>query len=164
MTTAAPALSVRDSIIPVGAAAPMFELPTTVRGETWKLADAIKKGDVVLSFFPMAFTGVCSMEMECITKEFAKLQAKGGGHSTAVGISCDSGPALGAWATQLGLTHTLLSDMHRTVCKAYGLYWPDMNIAWRGTVIVGTDGKVKWSQKRDIPAAFKLDEVLDALS
>lgn len=157
-------LTPSGSILAVGAMAPMFELPTTVRGETWKLADAIKQGEVVLSFFPMAFTGVCGLEMECITKEFAKLQAKSGGGGTAVGISCDSGPALGAWAQQLGLKHTLLSDMHRQVCKAYGLYWPDMNIAWRGTVIVGKDGRVKWSQKREIPAAFSLDEVLDAMA
>lgn len=154
-------LAPRDSIITPGSTAPLFELPTSVRGETWKLADALKQGEVVLSFFPMAFTGVCGIEMECITKEFAKLRAKGG---TAVGISCDSGPALGAWKTQLNLSHTLLSDMHRQVCKAYGLYWPDMNIAWRGTVIVAPDGKVKWSQKREIPAAFNLNEVLDAMS
>lgn len=159
------ALTPRDTIIPVGETAPDFELPTQTRGQMWKLSDAIKKGDVVLSFFPMAFTGVCGLEMECISKEFAKNAAQhGAGSAQAVGISGDSGPALNAWATQLGLTHTLLSDGHRAVCKAYGLYWPDLNIAWRGTVIVGTDGKVKWSQKREIPAAFKLDEVLDALS
>jgi len=154
-------LTPRDTLITPGTHAPLFELPTTVRGETWKLADELQKGDVVLSFFPMAFTGVCGTEMECITKELAKLTAKG---SAVVGISCDSGPALGAWKTQIGLTHTLLSDMHRHVCKAYGLYWPDMNIASRGTVIVAANGTVKWAQKRDIPNAFSLEQVLEAMA
>jgi peroxiredoxin len=154
------ALTPRDTIITPGSMAPLFELPTSVRGENWKLADALKQGEVILSFFPMAFTGVCGTEMECITKEFGKLQGKG---AQAVGISCDSGPALGAWRQQLGLSHTLLSDMHRQVCRAYGLFWPEMNIAWRGTYIISPDGRVKWAQKREIPAAFSLDEVLTKL-
>lgn len=151
----------RDTIITVGTIAPDFELPTQHRGQNWKLSDALKKGDVVLSFFPLAFTGVCGTEMECISKEFAK-HAKN--NVQAVGISGDNPPSLNAWATQLGLTQTLLSDTHRNVCKAYGLYWPDLNIAWRGTVIVGTDGKVKWTQRREIPNAFSLNELLDALA
>lgn len=154
-------LAPRDSVLAVGSVAPDFELPTQNRGENWKLSDALKKGEVVLSFFPMAFTGVCSAEMQCISGDLAKWSGKG---AQVVGISCDSGPALKAWADQLGLKHTLLSDMHRNVCKAYGLYWADLNIAWRGTVVIGRDGKVKWAQKRDIPQAMVLDEILAALS
>lgn len=151
----------RDSVLQPGDTAPDFELPTQNRGETWRLSEALKKGDVALSFFPFAFTGVCSTEMECITKEWSKLTGKGG---TVVGISCDSGPALKAWADQLGLQHTLMSDLHRVVCRGYGLFWPDLNVAWRGTVLVGQNGKVKWSQKRDIPAAFSLDEMLSVMA
>lgn len=154
-------LTPRDSILPAASAAPDFTLPTQTRGENWQLSEALKKGEVVLSFFPLAFTGVCAAEMQCITNDIAKWSGKG---AQVVGISCDSSPALKAWADQLGLKQTLLSDMHRQVCKAYGLFWPDMNIAWRGTVVIGRDGRVKWSQKREIPQAFKADEVLAALS
>lgn len=154
------ALTPRDSVIRPGEPAPDFELPTQTRGQTWRLSTALERSEVVLCFFPMAFTGVCEAEMKCVNEEMAKWAAKG---ATAVGVSCDSGPALAAWAAQLGLKQTLLSDMHRQVCKAFGLYWPDMNIAWRGTVVVGRDGRVKWSQKREIPQAFKLDEVLASL-
>lgn len=158
MTTA---LTPRDTILPVGSTAPDFELPTQNRGENWKLSEALKKGEVILSFFPMAFTGVCSAEMQCVTSDMDKWAAKG---AQVVGLSCDSGPALKAWAEQLGLKQTLLSDMHRNVCKAYGLYWADMNIAWRGTVVIGRDGIIKWSQKREIPQAMKFDDVLAALA
>lgn len=147
----------RDTLIGPGELAPLFELPTQNRGETFKLAEAVASGGVVLSFFPMAFTGVCGTEMECITRELSRLQQSG---KRLVGISCDSGPALKAWADQLGLKHTLLSDMHRSVCKGYGLFWPEMNLAARGTVVIDRSGKVSWSQKREVPKAFSLDEVL----
>lgn len=153
-------LKPRDTAPRPGEPAPDFELPTQNRGENWRLADALKKSEIVLCFFPMAFTGVCAAEMKCVNDEIAKWQSKG---ATAVGLSCDSGPALKAWADQMGFKQTLLSDMHRTVCRAYGLYWPEMNVAWRGTVVIGRDGKVRWSQKREIPVAFKPDEVLAAL-
>jgi peroxiredoxin len=154
-------LKPRADILKPGEIAPDFTLPTQNRGETFKLSDALKKQDVVIGFFPMAFTGVCATEMQCITKE---LQQKAGSGALVIGLSCDSGPALKAWADQLELKQTLLSDMHREVCKAYGLFWPEMNVAWRGTVIVGKDGKVKWSQKREIGNAMNADEILAAMS
>jgi peroxiredoxin len=144
----------------VGDPAPDFSLTDQSRAE-WKLADAVKKGDVVLAFFPLAFTGVCSTEMKCVTEEMNKWQAKG---ATVVGVSCDSFAALKAWADANGYKHTLLSDIHRTVCKAYGLYWADLNVATRGTVVIGRDpsgqGKVKWIQAREPGKAMSFDEVL----
>ncbi|MDP1662847.1 MAG: redoxin domain-containing protein [Phycisphaerales bacterium] len=151
----------RDSVIGPGETAPDFELPTNTFGQSWKLSDALKKGDVVLSFFPFAFTGVCGTEMSCITKDLGSL-AKAG--TQVVGISADGSPSLNAWKEQLGLTQTLLSDNFRAVCKAYGLYWADLNVCWRGTVVIGTDGKVKWSQKREIKQAFNPEELLAHMS
>jgi peroxiredoxin (alkyl hydroperoxide reductase subunit C) len=80
-----------------------------------------------------------------------------------VGVSCDSWAALKAWSKQEGYDIPLLSDLHRTVCKAYGLYWTDLNVSQRGTVIVGKDGKVRWSQARQPGNAFKKEEVEAAL-
>lgn len=154
----------REDVIPVGAPAPDFTLFDQQRND-WSLGDALRRGDVVLSFYPFAFTGVCRTEMECITREMDRWTRNGG---TVVGVSCDSPAANGAWAEQVGLRHTLLSDLHRTVVKAYGLYWPDLNVAWRGTVVVGASddgaGIVKWSQRRDIPDAMDLEQVLDAMA
>lgn len=146
--------------IAVGEPAPDFTLPDQNRAD-WKLADALKKGDVVLCFFPLAFTGVCSVEMKCITDEMNKWQAKG---ATVVGISCDSFATLKAWADANGYKHTLLSDIHRSVCQAFGLYWPDLNVAHRGTVVIGKSaegaGKVKWVQSREPGNAMSFDDVL----
>lgn len=149
-------LNPRENVIETGETAPDFTLTDQNRKE-WRLSDALRNGDVVLSFFPLAFTGVCGTEMECISSEMDRWRARG---ATIVGISCDSFAALKAWADQLGLKHTLLSDAHRQVCRAYGLYWPELNVAMRGTVVIGRDGKVKWSQKREPKNAMDFDEVL----
>jgi peroxiredoxin len=99
--------------------------------------------------------------MKCVTEEMNKWQAKG---ATVVGISCDSFATLKAWAEQEGYKQTLLADMHRQVCKAYGLYWADLNVSSRGTVVIGQDasgrGKVQWVQAREPSKAMNFDEVL----
>ncbi|MBZ0172677.1 MAG: redoxin domain-containing protein, partial [Phycisphaerales bacterium] len=146
MTQTAP--TPRETLIAPGDAAPDFTLQTQAR-EDWCLAEHVKKGDVVLCFFPFAFTGVCGTEMECLSKEMARWADSG---ATVVGVSCDSFAALKAWAERDGFTHTMLSDQHRAVCRAFGLYWADMNVATRGTVVVGQAdsgaGLVRWSQSR----------------
>ncbi len=157
-----PPSALRPHLAPlaVGDAAPDFSLTDQNRAE-WKLADAVMKGDVVLAFFPLAFTGVCSTEMKCVTEEMNKWQTKG---ATVVGVSCDSFATLKAWADANGYKHTLLSDIHRDVCKAYGLYWHDLNVATRGTVVIGKDasgqGTIKWIQVREPGKAMSFDEVL----
>jgi len=146
--------------ITVGETAPEFTLKDQNKAD-WKLSDAVKKGDVVLAFFPLAFTSVCSTEMKCVTDEMNKWRTKG---ATVVGISCDSFASLKAWSDQLGLKQTLLADMHREVCRAYGLYWADLNCSTRGTVVIGKSddgvGKVTWVQSREPSKAMNFDEVL----
>lgn len=153
-------LTAREKPPAVGDAAPDFTLPDQQKKD-WKLSDAVKQGDVALCFFPLAFTSVCSTEMKCVNDEMAAWQQKG---ATVVGISCDSFAVLKAWADQMGLKQTLLSDMHRAVCKAYGLYWADLNVAKRGTVVIAksTDGKgrVKWVQAREPGKAMNWEEVV----
>ncbi|MEN0019500.1 MAG: redoxin domain-containing protein [Planctomycetota bacterium] len=161
MTTAA-TLTPRETPIEPGDVAPDFTLKTQAT-EDWTLSDAVKRSDVVLCFYPMDFSPVCSTEMKCVTDELGQWQGK----AEVVGISCDSFFVHGAWAESLGLKQTLLADMHREVCKAYGFYWPDLNIAGRGTIVIGQSddgvGKVKWVQKRDIPDAMSFDELLGQL-
>lgn len=156
-------LTPRQTPIAVGEIAPDFTLLDQDRQE-WKLSEAVKKGDVVLCFYPLDFSPVCSTEMRCVTDDLAKWQTKG---AQVVGISCDSFFAHKAWADALGLKQPLLADMHRAVCKAYGFYWPDMNVASRGTVVIGQDasgqGRVKWVQAREIKSAMSFDEVLAAI-
>jgi peroxiredoxin len=153
-------LTPRPTPITAGEPAPDFTLKDQNKAD-WHLADAVKKGDVVLCFFPLAFTGICGTEMKCVSAEMAQWQEKG---AQVIGISCDSWAALKAWADKEGLKQTLLADMHRQVCKAYGLYWADLNVASRGTVVISQSptgqAKVKWAQAREPGKAMSWEEVL----
>lgn len=153
-------LKPRETPIAVGEKAPDFTLPDQDRKD-WTLSDALKKSEVVLCFYPMDFSPVCSTEMKCITEDLKKYQEAG---AQAVGISCDSFFVHKAWAESLGLKQTLLADMHRAVCKAYGFYFKDLNVASRGTVIIGKDGSVLWSQSRQLKDAMDPAEVLAAIA
>jgi len=153
-------LPVRTAPIAVGDTAPDFVLLDQDKKE-WRLSEALKKGSVVLSFYPLDFSPVCSTEMKCVTDEFGRFAGK---HAEVVGISGDSFFTHKAWADSLGLKQRLLADMHREVCKAYGFYFPDLNVASRGTVIVGKNGKVAWVQARELKNAMNLDEVLAGIS
>jgi peroxiredoxin len=153
-------LTARSNPLAIGDAAPDFALPDQFKKD-WRLSDAVKKGDVALCFFPMAFTSVCSTEMKCVNDEMESWQKKG---ATVAGISCDSFAVLKAWAEQMGLKQTLLSDMHRAVCKGYGLHWAELNVAKRGTVVIGKSadgkGRVKWVQAREPGKAMNWEEVV----
>ena len=152
-------LTPRLNFIAKGDAAPDFTLKDQTKAN-WTLSDALKKGEVVLCFYPLDFSPVCSTEMKCASDELSRWTAKG---AQVVGISCDSFFAHEAWAKSLDLKQTLLADMHREVCKAYGIYWQDLNVSGRGTVVIGVDGKVKWSQKREIKDAMEFEDVLAAI-
>ena len=157
-------LKPRDKTISVGDSVPDFTLQTQDRAD-WRLADAVKKGDTVLCLFPFAFTSVCGTEMQCVTREMASWEKKG---AHVVGLSCDSPFSLKAWAEKEGFKHPLLSDQHRAVTKALGLYWSDMNTTNRATIVLGKNpeghAKVKWIQARQPGNAMKWDEVLSVIS
>lgn len=157
-------LTPRETPIRVGDTAPDFTLTDQNRAD-WRLSEAVKTSDVVLCFYPMDFSPVCSVEMKCVTDEMERFAQRG---AKVVGISCDSFFVHKAWADSLGLKQTLLADMHRAVCRAYGIYFPPLNVSGRGTVVIGRDptgaGRVKWVQTRELKDAMKNDDVLTAIS
>ena len=107
----------------VGDSAPDFELPQgnpLGGGATFKLSDYRGKKNVVLAFFPAAFSPVCSQEMPRIQQEKADFNAA---DALVVGICTDQPFALEAWRQQLRLEYPLLSDFypHAAVTQAYGL-------------------------------------------
>jgi peroxiredoxin len=164
MSTRNEHLTPRNTPIGEGELAPDFTLMDQDKGQ-WTLSEEVRKGDVMLCFYPMDFSPVCSTEMKCVTEEMGRFEEQG---VEAVGVSCDSFFTHKAYADSMGLRQTLLSDMHREVCKAYGFYFDDLNVAARGTVLVGQSdegkGVVKWVQTRDIPEAMNVDEVVAAIS
>lgn len=160
MPTPNDSLTARDTPLKVGDKAPLFTLPDQDRKEV-SLQSLLGKGDVVVSFFPMAFTSVCGTEMGCFTKDLAKFQAKG---ATVLGVSCDSFAVLKAWAEKEGIKATMLADMHRQVCKAFGVHFAPLNVAGRATFVIDQHGVITWASVRELGQAVKNEDVLAAIS
>ncbi len=125
--------------IAVGALAPDFTLQDQDNKE-FHLADHLGKKTVILFFYPLDWSPTCTKENACFTQSLARFEKYG----AVASISVDSGYSHRAWADKLGLKHRMLSDMHRSVIKAYGLLFAKANISQRATVIIGKDGKVAW--------------------
>lgn len=147
------------SEIKVGDVAPDFTLKNQDGNEV-SLSSFKGQKNVVLAFYPLDWSPVCTNENKCLTDDFPSFSDA---NAELLGISTDSFFSHKAWADSLDLKHTLLADMHREVCKAYGLYFPDLNCSKRATVIVGKDGKVAYVKVQEIKAARDDKEILDAL-
>ena len=125
--------------IAVGAPAPDFTLQDSEKKD-WKLADFVGKKPVALFFYPLDFSPTCSKENVCFSQDLSRYEK----FAQVFGISVDSVWSHKAYKAQMGLKHTLLSDMHRAAIKAYGLFHTGGNISQRATVLINKDGKVAW--------------------
>ena len=126
----------------VGARAPDFTLPNQDRTPV-TLSEELKKGPVVLAFFPAAFSGTCTQEM-CTFRDSSDLNRIS---ANVIGVSTDTFFALKAWADAQRFTFPLLSDFNKTVISAYGVVNPDMiglkNIAKRAVFVIDRNGVIR---------------------
>ncbi len=145
--------------IKVGDEAPDFTMKDQDQNDV-KLSDFRGNKKVVLAFYPLDWSPVCTGENKCLTDDFPSFET---GDSVMFGVSCDSFFSHKAWADSLDLKHKLLADMSRSVSKSYGLFFEPLNCSKRATVIVGKDGKVGYVKVQDIKTARDDKEILDAL-
>ncbi len=145
--------------IKVGDTAPDFTLKDQDQQDV-KLGDFRGKKNVVLAFYPLDWSPVCTGENKCLTDDLPSFQST---DAEVFGISTDSFFSHKAWADALELKHRLLADMHRTVSKAYGLYFEPLNCAKRATVVIDKNGKVAYAKVQEIKTARDDKEILEAL-
>lgn len=140
--------------IAVGSKAPDFTLKTkTAEGlKDIKLSDNFGKKQTVILFFPLAFTGVCTQEMCDITGGLAQYSQLG---AEVLAISVDSPFAQEAWAKQNKIGLTILSDLNKTVTKAYDVVFPSLagigDTSARAAFVIGADGVVKYAEQTPTP-------------
>jgi peroxiredoxin len=129
--------------IEVGQEAPDFEL-TNQHGEKVRLSSYRGAKNVVLMFFPKAFTGICTDELCAIRDETAIVEDEG---TVVLSVSCDTSATLKAFADSQGYTHQLLSDFwpHGEVAQSYGVFLDTAGIALRATFVIDREGIVRWS-------------------
>ncbi|MDA3629504.1 peroxiredoxin [Saccharopolyspora oryzae] len=130
--------------VEVGAQAPDFTLPDYNK-EKVSLADFRGKKNVLLVFYPFAFSGVCQGELCQVRDDLSDFQND---DVQVLGVSVDSPFALKAWADKEGYTFPLLSDFwpHGEIAKAYGVFNEAAGMANRGTFLIDTEGKVRFAE------------------
>ena len=151
----------------VGSKAPDFTLVNEDRVNV-TLNEELKKGSVVLAFFPGAFSGTCTKELCTVRDTMSTFNSM---NARVLGISTDTFFALKAWADQQHFGFPLLSDYNKDVIKAYGVVNPDMiglkNIAKRAVFVIDKSGVVRYREvlddARNEPDYAKLNEALGSL-
>jgi mycoredoxin-dependent peroxiredoxin len=118
--------------------------------------------NVLLVFYPFAFTGVCTGEVQRLNEQ---LEAFDELHTDVVAVSCDSVPALRAFADREGLALPLASDFwpHGEVSRAYDAFDPVLGCATRATFVIDRAGLVQWSVRSEISDARDTNDYLRAL-
>ena len=132
-----------------GTKAPDFTLPDQDRAPV-TLSEELKKGPVVLAFFPGAFSGTCTNEMCTFRDSMADLDRAS---ARVIGVSTDTFFTLKAWADAQHFAFPLLSDYNKTVIEQYGVVNPDMiglkNIAKRAVFVIDRGGVVRYREVLD---------------
>lgn len=124
----------------VGAAAPDFVLPSTA-GREVALSSFRGHQNVLLAFFPLAFTSTCTAELCAFTDDFDRFVTAG---TTVLPISVDSVPVLREYKAKYAMKLDLLSDFKRTVSRAYDVLLADEYHSRRAYFLIDTQGTLRW--------------------
>jgi peroxiredoxin len=148
--------------VEAGDQAPDFELRDQ-HGTPVRLSSFRGVKNVVLIFYPLAFSGVCTGELCAIRDEFPEVNRD---DVELLTVSVDSTFALRTWSDLEEFGFELLSDFwpHGAVAKLYGVFEENMGIATRGTFIIDKEGVVRWRVVNPIPQARDIAEYQKALA
>lgn len=143
-----------EHVIPdIGQEAPDFSLRGP-GGAPFTLSEYRGDKNVLLVFFPLAFSRICSHQLPELQREMPRFEEL---DTVLLGISVDSYHANAAFARSLGVTFPLLSDWKRETSRAYGVFIEEAGFSNRASFLVGKDGRILW---RDVSETIgTLEEV-----
>ena len=151
----------RKGPLPKGETAPDFTLKDQ-NGDEFKLSE-LRGQRVLLSFHPLAWTGVCAKQMQALEASHEAFESL---NTIPVGISIDSVPTKKAWAEDLGIKNVrLLSDFwpHGQVARLYGIFREQDGFSERANIILDENGKIMFSKVYEISQLPDLDEIIGEL-
>jgi peroxiredoxin len=128
------------SLPAVGSLAPDFTLPSTSGAEV--TLSKLRGKNVLLAFFPLAFTRVCTQEMCAFTEDYDRFRSA---RTEVLPISVDSVPTLKEFKAKERIGVDLLSDFKREVSRRYGTLLEDKFFSNRAYVLVDAAGAVRWT-------------------
>ena len=136
----------------VGVTAPEFSAPATLGGHefTFNLADALKKGPVVLYFYPAAFTKGCTIEAHEFAAAIDQYKAL---HATVIGVSHDDIATLDRFSTsECQSKFPVAADPALKVARDYDAKLALVNFSARTSYVIAPDGKVIYAYSNLNPA------------
>jgi len=125
----------------IGQPAPDFTLPSTA-GKDVTLSSFRGKENVLVAFFPAAFSGVCTAEMCAFSEDYSKFEKAG---TRVLPVSVDAGPSLKAFKEKERMSVDLLSDFFRKTARDYGVLAEAKGTAKRSYFLVDKQGVLRWS-------------------
>ena len=148
-----------------GAAAPDFTAPAFLGGQpfTFKLDEALKKGPVVVYFFPAAFTKGCQIEAHLFAESADKFKAAG---ATIIGVTAGNTDRLGEFSKDTEYCSgkfPLASDQNLAIAKAYKSTMAERPLSDRTSYVIGKDHKVAMVYS-DMNPTDHVSKTLDAVT
>ena len=146
----------------IGDVAPDFTLNDQTRTPV-SLSDFRGRKHVLIVFYPLAFSGVCTGEL-CDLRD--GIDGFRSDEVETLAVSVDSSAATAAFAAKEGYDFPLLSDFwpHGAVADQYGVFDAATGLALRGTFLVDKDGVVRFAEVNAIPDARDQQRWRDALA
>lgn len=149
-------------MLPVGSTAPDFTLLDQNR-QPVTLSDFRGAKDVLLVFFPLAFTGICQGELDQIRDHLPDFENDG---RAVLAISVGPAPTHKVWATQSGFLFPVLADFwpHGAVSQDYGVFNDEAGVANRGTFVIDRTGTIRFAEMKQPGEARDQRLWVDALA
>ena len=153
--------------IEIGQLAPDFTLYDTEKKQL--TLSELKGQNVVLLFFPLAFTSTCTKEL-CSVRD--NISWYNDANAKVLGISVDSLQTLAKFKEEQKLNFTLLSDFNKEVSPAYGSFYEMFGynmkgVSKRSAFVIDEDGIIRYAEVLDnaseVPDFNAIQEVLSAL-
>jgi peroxiredoxin len=145
-----------------GEPAPGFALRDQ-HGREQSLAARHGERNLLLVFYPFAFTGVCTGEMRALSDYSATWDTFG---TDVIAVSCDPIPAIREFADAEKLDLPLASDFwpHGAVSTAYDAFDPILGAAVRATFVIDRAGVIRWSVRNEISDPREITDYVKALT
>ena len=138
-----------------GTPAPDFTLPST--GGVDVTLSKLRGRNVLLAFFPLAFTKTCTQEMCAFTEDYSRFRDA---NTVVLPISVDSIPTLREFKAKERIAVDLLSDFKREVSRRYGTLIEDKFFSNRAYVLIDASGIVRWAFSEDTPSTRRENQEL----
>ena len=144
----------------LGSIAPDFTLPSTAGGKVTLSSFRGTKG-VLLAFFPLAFTSVCTAELCAFWDDVSRFEQN---DTRVFGVSVDHTASQKAFQEKEGFRTELLSDFRREVSQAYGVLIEEAYFSKRAYFFIDKQGVLRWKHvEAQLGDRRENDDLLDAI-